>query len=82
MKFIRLLLGILFAVCALGVNAAWPEKPIKLIVPYPPGGLTDAVGRQIAAVLSERLKQPVVIEDIADGYTLYLDNNATVSIRT
>ena len=83
---------------ASGAAAAWPEKPIKLIVPYPPGGLTDAVGRQIAAVLSERLKQPVVIENIAggggnigadraakspaDGYTLYIGNNATVGLNT
>ena len=86
--------------CALasGAGAAWPEKPIKIIVPYPPGGLTDAVGRQVAAVLAERLKQPVVIENVAggggnigadraakspaDGYTLYLGNNATVGLNT
>jgi tripartite-type tricarboxylate transporter receptor subunit TctC len=58
MKFVRLLLDSLFAVCAFAsaAGAAWPEKPIRMIVPYPPGGLTDAVGRQVAAVLSERLK--------------------------
>ena len=100
MKFFRLLLGSLFAVCLFAsvASAAWPEKPIKLIVPYPPGGLTDAVGRQIAAVLADRLKQPVVIENVAggggnigadraakspaDGYTLYLGNNATVGLNT
>jgi tripartite-type tricarboxylate transporter receptor subunit TctC len=100
MKFSRLVLGIWTAVCLLapGAVAAWPEKPIKLIVPYPPGGLTDAMGRQVAAVLAERLKQPVVIENVAggggnigadraakspaDGYTLYLGNNATVGLNT
>src|SRR6185369_5091496 len=100
MKFVRLLLGTWIAVCLLasGAGAAWPEKPIKLIVPYPPGGLTDAVGRQVAGVLAERLKQPVVIENVAggggnigadraakspaDGYTLYLGNNATVGLNT
>ncbi len=100
MQFARLLLGIWAAVCLLatGAAAAWPEKPIRLIVPYPPGGLTDAVARQIGAVLAERLKQPVVIENIgggggnigadraakspADGYTLYLGNNATVGLNT
>jgi len=100
MKIARLLLRVWIAVSVLasGTVAAWPEKPIKLIVPYPPGGLTDAVGRQIAAVLSERLKQPVVIENVAggggnigadraakspaDGYTLYLGNNATVGLNT
>lgn len=96
MKFVRLLLGAWTAVCLLssGAGAAWPETPIKIIVPYPPGGLTDAVGRQVGAALAERLKQPVVIENIAggggnigadravklpaDGYMLYLGNNATV----
>jgi tripartite-type tricarboxylate transporter receptor subunit TctC len=100
MKFVRLLLGTWAAVCLLasGAGAAWPEKPIRIIVPYPPGGLTDAVGRQVGAVLAERLKQPVVIENVAggggnigadraakspaDGYTLYLGNNATVGLNT
>ncbi len=100
MKFVRLLLTFWIAACLLASSAvaAWPEKPIKLIVPYPPGGLTDAVGRQIAAVLAERLKQPVVNENVAggggnigadraakspaDGYTLYLGNNATVGLNT
>ena len=100
MKFTHLLLGTWVAVClvASSAGAAWPEKPIKLIVPYPPGGLTDAVARQVGAALAERLKQPVVIENIAggggnigadratksaaDGYTLYLGNNATVGLNT
>lgn len=98
MKFVRLLLVALFAGFAVTARAAWPEKPIKLIVPYPPGGLTDAVARQVGAALAERLKQPVVIENIAggggnigadraakspaDGNTLYLGNNATVGLNT
>lgn len=77
---------------------AYPEKPIRLIVPYPPGGLTDASARTVAKSLSERLRQPLVIENIAggggnigadraakspaDGYTLYVGNNATVGINT
>ena len=100
MKFVHLLLKSWVAVCVLAssAGAAWPEKPIKIIVAYPPGGLTDAMGRQVAAVLAERLKQPVVIENVAggggnigadraakspaDGYTLYLGNNATVGLNT
>src|SRR5688572_9123244 len=77
---------------------AYPEKPLHLIVPYPPGGLTDASARVVAKSLSERLRQPVVIDNIAggggnigadkaakstaDGYTLYVGNNATVGINT
>ncbi len=66
----------------------WPSRPLKLIVPFPPGGAADAVGRIYAEKLSEALKQPIVIDnkpgagsaiggDIAaksapDGYTLSL----------
>lgn len=86
------------ALAAANAAAAYPEKPIRLIVPYPPGGLTDAVARQVANSLAERIRQPVVIENVpggggnigadkaakspADGYTLYIGNNATVGINT
>src|SRR5690349_2544534 len=67
---------------------AYPSKPITLIVPFPPGGVADIVGRQFADALSRELKTPVVIENkpgagggigmgmVAkakpDGYTLLL----------
>ena len=79
-------------------QAAWPEKPLQLIVAYPPGGLTDALARAVAKPLGERLKQAVVVQNIAggggnigaakaakspaDGYTLYIGNNATVGLNT
>ncbi|HBP31306.1 MAG TPA: MFS transporter [Advenella kashmirensis] len=44
-------------------QAAWPEKPITVIVPYTPGGATDTVSRVVMQKLSERLKQPIVIEN-------------------
>ena len=66
----------------------YPNKPIRLIVPYPPGGGVDTAGRLIAQPLSERLGQPIVIEnkpgasgtigttvltqEKPDGYTLVL----------
>ncbi len=96
---------VLFAACSTAVllggalaHAAWPEKPLQIIVAYPPGGLTDALARTIAKPLSERLKQPVLVQNVAggggnigaaraaksapDGYTLYLGNNATVGLNT
>ncbi|MBK0393763.1 tripartite tricarboxylate transporter substrate binding protein [Ramlibacter sp. CrO1] len=73
--------------------ASWPERPLKIIVPYPPGGITDIVGRSIAERLSETLRQPVVVDNragaggtigaseaaraTADGYTLFIGTSAT-----
>ena len=43
----------------------WPNKPIKLIAPYPPGGQTDVVSRWLGEKLTPVLGQPVVIENRA-----------------
>ncbi len=76
--------------CALIVGttarADWPERPVKLIVPFPAGGAADVVGRIFAKLFSEKLGQPFVVENRAgangnlgaasvatappDGYTL------------
>ena len=69
-------------------QAAWPDKMIKLIVPFPAGGPTDTASRIVGQKLAERLKQPVVVENKAgasgsiaaaqvskspaDGYTLMM----------
>ena len=80
--------GIAFTVCA----HAYPERPIRLIVPYPPGGGVDAAGRIAARALSEQMNAKVVVENRAgatgtlgtqlvaksepDGYTLLFGSGA------
>ena len=44
-------------------GAAWPERPIRLVVPWPPGGTTDIVARIFTPKLQEILGKPVVIEN-------------------
>ena len=76
--------------------AQYPNKPVRLVVPWPAGGVTDLAGRAMAHALAERLKQPVVVENKAgaagtigaasaaqspaDGYTLLLASSETHAI--
>lgn len=85
------------AAAALPARAqSWPSQPIRLVVTFPPGGSSDIVARAIGPVLSEKLGQPVVIENrpgagstigaaqVAqsepNGYTLLMSNSAPLTI--
>lgn len=61
----RVLLAVATTVLASSAwaQAAWPSKPITLIVPFPPGGPTDVVSRIVGKELADRLGQPVIVEN-------------------
>jgi tripartite-type tricarboxylate transporter receptor subunit TctC len=62
MRLVVLALSFLYMAAA-GAQS-WPSKPIRYIVPFPPGGSSDLISRAIAPRLQERLGQPVVIENV------------------
>ena len=94
MRRLGFLLLFLFAGSCL---AQYPAKPLKWIVPFPPGGPTDSFSRPVAAKLGELLGQPVVVENVAgagaaigterlaksapDGYTVALATTGTHAIN-
>ena len=98
----KLLLKTLLVFSGLIASLAWgqadyPSKPIRMIVPFPPGGVTDIVARTVSVKLSAELGQPVVVENRAgasgaigaelgaraapDGYTLIMGNISTLGIN-
>ncbi|MDA0276016.1 MAG: tripartite tricarboxylate transporter substrate-binding protein [Proteobacteria bacterium] len=95
MRFV-LVLALAFTLAAGSALAHYPNRPIKLIVPFPPAGATDIVDRIVAQKLTERLGQAVVVEnkpgaggsigsDIVaksapDGFTLLMATSSTHSI--
>ena len=91
------MLAILCAALSPAFGQAWPARPIRLIIPYPPGGQTDIVSRWLADRLTPVLGQPVVPENRAgaqgsvglqaaknapaDGYTFVYTNVSNISIN-
>lgn len=64
----RTALGSMLAVPALAAPAyaqSWPERPVRIIVPYPPGGSNDTVARIVQPRLQEILGKPVVVDNRA-----------------
>ncbi len=84
--------------CAAALAQGFPSRPIRIVVPFPPGGGTDVVARAVAPVMSQSLGQPVIVENRSgaggnigteavaksapDGYTLLVASAATAINNT
>src|SRR5215471_14138562 len=80
-----------------GCGQAYPSKPVRFIVPFPPGGGNDLLARELAQYLAEPLGQAVIVDnrpgastiigtEIAakappDGHTIFMGNNSTLAIN-
>ncbi len=87
-----LALAVAVLACLPGAHAAWPEKTVRIIIPWPPGGSTDIIGRLLAAEMTQRLKQQFIIDNRAgagsiiglqyamqqppDGYSIMMTSTA------
>ena len=92
-----LMLSFAAATGAFAQGQDYPARPVQLVVPFPPGGAVDMVGRVVGQKLSVRLGQPVVIENRAgagtvigagyvakaapDGYTLLISSGSTFTVN-
>ena len=99
MKLLRLLVAITFALGAslTALAQTYPSRPVTVIVPFPPGGSSDVIGRAIAQKMSEQFGQPVIVENkpgatgaigativknaAPDGYTLLVSSLAVFVVN-
>jgi tripartite-type tricarboxylate transporter receptor subunit TctC len=88
--------AVIAAPSVLAQPQGWPAKPIRIVVPYPPGGSSDIIGRAISNLMADALKQPVIVDNRpgangnlgadlvakapADGYTLLLCDVGALAI--
>ncbi len=91
-KYIFLLMNALFLVSQVSFAQEFPSKPIKIVIPFPPGGGADVLMRPLSKKLSELLGQPIILDNkpgangnigadfvaksLPDGYTLLLGNSS------
>jgi tripartite-type tricarboxylate transporter receptor subunit TctC len=92
-----LVIAAALAIPTAALSQAWPSKPIKLVVNFPPGGAADQIARSLTQPLQEALGQPVVVENKSgaggniggeavaksapDGYTLLMSSGGMVSVN-
>jgi tripartite-type tricarboxylate transporter receptor subunit TctC len=92
-------LALAFGICGMAAaqGTAWPERPIKLVVGFTPGGAADYVGRSVGDALSRVLGQPIVIDNkpgagssiaadfvakaAPDGYTILIASPSAISVN-
>src|SRR5690348_16085498 len=95
--FLSRLSAVFFSLAAILAHAAYPDRPVHIIVPWAPGGSTDILARAVADKLTQSLGQPVIVENkpgasgnigsemVAkakpDGYTLLFGSMSTHAIN-
>ena len=97
MQLKALLVSVFLVLSGTAFAQTWPVKPVKIIVPYPPGGVTDLFARVLGQQMQESLGQPVLVENKpgasqmvgammvakapADGYTLLVGSITSLAMN-